>query len=299
MHLIVQVMKLRSKKPAATSLMLSWALSFALVVGLSSTVTSARPLDEVMSSGVLNVIVYRDNKPYSWETDGGDVIGIDAEIARAIAGIIKVKANVIARSAGEEVDDDLRSNIWQGPRTGGIKGDVMMHVPLDPELIARNNLVALSNPYYYEETVVAVDPAKAGGKGLDAFKSMKVAVKFSNAAHYFLAFANDGAYRENVSPWMNFDDAATYFVNGEAAGLAGPRSEVEAALSGRGVKVEYIVPDIPDTLRSKWNVGTAVNHDSRDLGYAIGKALRALAEQGEIAKIFEKHGASYVPPPVQ
>jgi polar amino acid transport system substrate-binding protein len=277
--------------------MVSWALAVAVAAASMTGVAKARPLDDVIATGVLNVIVYRDNKPYSWETDGGEVKGIDADLARAIAGELKVKANVIARSAGEEVDDDIRSNIWQGPRTGGIKGDVMMHVPLDPELIARNNLAALSNPYYHEETVIAVDPVKTAGKGIDAFKSMKVAVRFSNAAHYFLAFANDGAYRENVSPWMKFDDAAAYFIEGKAAGLAGPRSEVEAALSGSGVKVEYIVPDIPDTLRSRWNVGTAVNLDSRDLGYAIGRALRKLAEAGEVARIFEKHGASYVPPP--
>jgi len=273
---------------------------FGVIAGAGLALSSAaqcvaRPLDVVIATGVLNVIVYYDNKPYSWEEDG-KVKGIDADIARAIARELEVKAKVIARTAGEEVDDDLRSNIWQGPRTGGIKGDVMMHVPMDPVLIARNNLVAISNPYYHERVVLAVDPAKVGDKGLAAFREHKVAVRFSNAAHYYLAFAEEGAFRNNVSPWMKFEDAAKAFKEGASAGLAGPRSEVESALSDYDKPVEYITLEMPETLRSKWNVGTAVNHDSRDLGYAIGRALRKIRASGELQKIFESYGAKYVEP---
>ena len=275
------------------------ALAAAILLGWPVASAVSRPLDEVVDSGVLNVIVYLDNEPYSWDGKDGKVTGIDADVARAIAREMKLKANIIARSAGEEVDDDLRSNIWQGPRTGGIKGDVMMHVPMDRELIARNNLVMISNPYYHEEVVVAVDEAKVGERGLDAFRELKVAVRFSNSAHYFLAFTQEGAFRNNVSPWMNFKDAADYFRKGEAAGLAGPRSEVEAALNGYKGKVHYLVPKIPDTLRSSWTIGMAVNHDSRDLGYAIGRAMRKISASGELAEIFKKYGVGHVPPPVR
>lgn len=259
----------------------------------------ARPLDEVKDSGFLRVIVYTDFKPFSWEEDG-KVVGINADLGRAIARELGVKPKIIARGAGEEVDDDIRSNIWQGPRTGGVKGDVMMHVPMERELIARNNLAAVSNAYYHEEVILALKTDVLGDKaGLEAFqdgKGNKVACQFATSTHYFLAFAQDGKLRNNVSPFVKFESAAENFIEGGAAGLMGRRAQVESALQDSDLKLRIVVPEFPVTLRSRWNVGMAVKEDSRDLGYAIGSALRKLRASGELAKIFEKYGVSYVPP---
>jgi polar amino acid transport system substrate-binding protein len=259
----------------------------------------ARPLEEVKDSGFLRVIVYTDAKPFSWEEDG-KVMGIDADLGRAIAKQLGVKPKIIARGAGEEVDDDIRSNIWQGPRTGGVKGDVMMHVPMERELIARNNLAAISNAYYHEEVILALKTDVLGDKaGLEAFqdgKGNKVACQFATSTHYFLAFAQDGKLRNNVSPFVKFESAAENFLEGGAAGLMGRRAQIESALVGSDLKLHFQVPEFPVTLRSRWNVGMAVKEDSRDLGYAIGGALRKLRASGELAKIFEKYGVSHVDP---
>ena len=243
--------------------------------------------------------MYTDFKPFSWEEDG-KVVGINADIGRAIARELGVKPKIIARGAGEEVDDDIRSNIWQGPRTGGVKGDVMMHVPMERELIARNNLAAISNAYYHEEVILALKTDVLGDKaGLEAFqdgKGNKVACQFATSTHYFLAFAQDGKLRNNVSPFVKFKSAAENFIEGGAAGLMGRRAQVESALQDSELKLRIVVPEFPVTLRSRWNVGMAVKEDSRDLGYAIGSALRKLRASGELAKIFEKYGVSYVAP---
>lgn len=281
---------------------LGWA--YALIAALLTFVNlagpaDARPLDEVKESGFLRVIVYTDFKPFSWEEDG-KVVGINADIGRAIARELGVKPKIIARGAGEEVDDDIRSNIWQGPRTGGVKGDVMMHVPMERELIARNNLAAISNAYYHEEVILALKTDVLGDKaGLEAFqdgKGNKVACQFATSTHYFLAFAQDGKLRNNVSPFVKFKSAAENFIEGGAAGLMGRRAQVESALQDSELKLRIVVPEFPVTLRSRWNVGMAVKEDSRDLGYAIGSALRKLRASGELAKIFEKYGVSYVAP---
>jgi len=267
---------------------------------MSMTLASgARPLDEVKEAGELRVIVYTDAKPFSWE-DGDKVVGINADLGRAIAKQLGVKPKIIARGAGEEVDDDIRSNIWQGPRTGGVKGDVMMHVPMERELIARNNLAAISNAYYHEEVILALKSDVMGEDAdLQSFqdgKGNKVACQFATSTHYFLAFADDGKLRNHVSPFIKFESAAENFLEGGAAGLMGRRAQIESALGGSDLKLRFLTPEFPETLRSRWNIGMAVKEDSRDLGYAIGGALRKLKASGELAEIFQKYGVSYVNP---
>jgi len=280
-----------------------WGLLAAALLSLGFAAAGsaqARPLDEVREAGSLRVVVYTDFKPFAWETEDGKVVGIDADIARAIAQKLGVKADIIARAAGEEVDDDIRSNIWQGPRTGGVKGDVLMHVPMDRELIARNNLAAISNAYYHEHVILALKTDVLGAEAsLDAFadgKSNKVACQFATSTHYFLAFTRDGKLRNNVSPFAKFESAAENFLEGGSAGLMGRRAQIEDALHGKDLRLQFSEPEFPETLRSKWNVGMAVSEDSRDLSYAIGGALREMKSSGELERIFEKYGVSYVAP---
>ncbi len=272
-----------------------------LCLGVMSILpASARPLDDVREHGTLRVNVYTEAEPFSWVNDKGEVVGIDADIGRAIAKKLGVKSDIIARAAGEAADDDIRSNIWQGPRTGGVKGDVMLHVPMDKEFIARNNLAAISNAYYHEHVVLALKPDVLGqDASLDAFqdgKQHKVACQFATSTHYFLAFAQDGKLRNNVSPFVKFASAAENFLEGGSSGLMGRRAQIEFALQDRHLDLQFSEPEFPETLRSKWNVGTAVHEDSRDLSYAIGRILRELQSDGEMEKIFARYGVTYQAP---
>jgi len=80
---------------------------------------------------------------------------------------------------------------------------------------------------------------------------------------------------------------------GEVAGLIGPRGQLEAAVKGSGK--EYLVssPPFPGMSKPQWDIGVAINHDSRDLAYEIGDKLLELRESGEMKKIFNKYGLSY------
>lgn len=275
-------------------------LSFlVLSVILGSSSVGARPLDDVTASGVLRVIVYDDFAPFSWTAPDGSVKGIDADIARAIAARMKLQPDIIARIAGEEVDDDLRSNIWQGPRTGGHVGDVMMHVPMEKQFIARNTLVGISNAYHHEKVVLAVHPDMVDpAAGLSAFRNAKIAVQFATAAHYFIMFADDEAYKTSVNPFRKIDAAVASFLARENAGVLGPRSEIEALLGDKRSSVRIVEPQFDTDLRMAWTIGTAIKHDSRDTGYAVGKALQELEASGELAAIFKSYGVTRVAPPV-
>ncbi len=259
----------------------------------------ARPLDDVVESGILRVIVYDDFSPFSWTEADGTIKGIDADIARAIAAKMGLKPDIIARIAGEEVDDDLRSNIWQGPRTGGAVGDFMMHVPIEKEFIARNNLVGISNAYHHEQVVLAIHPDMVDvAAELKAFRNAKLAVQFASSAHYFVMFADDEAYKTNVNPYIKMKDAMESFLARTNAGIIGPRSEIEALLADKRDVVKILEPKFDTDLRMAWTIGTAVRQDSRDTGYAIGKTMRDLEASGELSKIFSSYGVTRVPPPV-
>ena len=277
---------------AACALLIGWA-------ALAPTTAAARPLDDVVASGILRVIVYDDFAPFSWTAEDGSVKGIDADVARAIAARMNLKPDIIARIAGEEVDDDLRSNIWQGPRTGGHVGDFMMHVPMEQAFIARNNLVGISNAYHHEQVVLAIHPDMVDpSAGIAAFASAKLAVQFASSAHYHVMFADGEAYKANVNPYRKVEDAMESFLARKNAGIIAPRSQIEALLGGERQSVLILEPKFDTDLRMAWTIGTAVKQDSRDTGYAVGKALRELEASGELAKIFARYGVTRVAPPV-
>ena len=258
----------------------------------------ARPLDEVVTSKILRVVVYKDNRPFSW-VENEQTKGIDVDLGRAIAKKLGVEAEIMARMTGEKVDDDLRFNIWKGPIAEGGVGDVMLHVPVDRELMARNNMAVISNGYFQERVALAIDPERTGpSPDFDFFRKEKIGVQFATVADYFLMRYQDGALMNNIVHHTKLETGVSQFVDKETAALLGVRSDIEGVLSERGLKATFVNPPMPGIVRSNWVIGTAVKDNSRDLGYAIGTALEELRSTGEMDKIFAAHGVTYVPPPV-
>ena len=109
----------------------------------------ARPYDDVIASGKLVVFVYDDYAPYSWY-DGDELKGIDVEIGRAFGEKLGVEIEFLVRGADENIDDDLRVNIWKGDLIHRKAADVMLHVPVDKEVNIRNNLAVITSPYFLE-----------------------------------------------------------------------------------------------------------------------------------------------------
>lgn len=276
------------------------ALSIALaaaVLSLAPGVCLARPLDDVVASKVLRVAVYENNKPFSY-SDGGKPAGVDVDIGKAIARELGVEAEFLLRMPGEEVDDDLRANVWKGPLTGGGVGDVMLHVPTDKEFALRNPQAVISNPYFEERVAVAIDPAKTGANpDFNVFKREKIGVKLGTVSDYFLMSYEDGALINNISHFTKPMDGPERFLAGETAALMGGRAEIEGLLHERGAKAVFVEPAMADIVRAGWVVGTAVAENSRDLGYAIGNALEKLRASGELATICAKYGVTFTPPP--
>lgn len=275
----------------------SFAYTIGAVIFLLSASLQARPLDDVVASKVLRVVAYEDNKPFSWTVDGKPR-GIDVEIGRALAHELGVEIEIILRMQGEEVDDDLRANVWRGPLTGGGVGDIMLHVPTDRELAMRNKEAVIGNPYFLETIAVAVDPKKVPkDSDFTLFKREKIGVKLGTVSDYFLMTFEDGALINTISHYTKPSVGIKEFLDGEVVAIMGVRSEIEGLLKERNLVSEFIVPEMPGIFRTSWVVGIAVDEKSRDLGYAIGGVLTKLRANGKLDKIFSDFGVTYIPPP--
>jgi polar amino acid transport system substrate-binding protein len=227
-------------------------------------------------------------------------LGIDVDLARAIARELGVEADVSLRVQGENQDDDLRGNVWRGPLTGGGVADIMMHVPVDRDFALRNKESVIGNQYYQERIAVAIHPGLTGeNPTFDVFKEKKISVQIGTVSDYFLMRYLDGALVENVAHHVKPRIGANEFIAKETAAWMGVRSAIEALLYIQGQKAIFVEPSMDGIVRSNWVVGMAWKEDSRDLGYAIGAALEKIRTSGELEKIFSAYGVSFVPPPLQ
>jgi ABC-type amino acid transport substrate-binding protein len=258
----------------------------------------ARPLDEVMASGVLRVAVYGDNTPFSEEGEGA-ARGIDADIARALAERLKLRLDLRVVDAGENVDGDFRLNLWRGDLAGSPLADLMLHVPHDRVLATRNEQIFLTTPYFEQRLGFAYRRGRIEGlEGVRDLEGHRVAVEGTSASDSLLMNAEGGRYRDAVQHYRSFDEAAKAYLAGETPILAGTRAAIEAAIAAAGAGDDHAVVEVPvpGLVRTRWDLGGAVRSDSRDLAYAVGDALAALAGDGRLKAICATYGVTYTPP---
>lgn len=269
-------------------------IAFALVAAAPA---AARPLDIVVEDGRIVFSVYSDYAPYAFVTDGV-LGGADVDIARRIAEKLGLTAEFMVRQAGETIDDDLRVNVWRGDIVEHKVADVMMHVPVDKGVMARNELVMILGAYFREEMAVAVDTAALPELTTFArFVYRPISVEVDTAGDFFLTNAFGGRLAQSIRRGRTFADAAATFAAGESDALMGSRAQMEwvaAAQPDRPLAV--LQPPMPGIVRTFWPVGIAVRHDSRDLGYAVDGALQEMRESGEMEGIYARYGVTWLPP---
>lgn len=257
----------------------------------------ARPVDEVIDSGYLTVFVYSDYAPYSWR-EGDTYRGIDVEIAEAMAAELGVELRLLMRGADENIDDDLRVNIWKGDLIHRQAADVMLHVPYDREVDTRNELAVLFSPYFRDEMAIVHDRRVLPQvPTFGYFVTRPIAVEVDTAGDFFLSNAFRGQLQQSVRRGRIFSDAVAMYTRGEVPALMGSRAQVEWVAHIAEAQDSLIAqPPMPGIVRTHWPVGIAVKHDSRDLGYALGDVLDALITSGELTSICARYGVTYVEP---
>lgn len=272
-----------------------------LLLGLLFCATvQARPVDDVVDSGVITIMVYSDYAPYSWEEDG-QALGIDVEIAKAIAEGLGVELELLVRGADENVDDDLRTNVWKGDLIHRKLADVMLHVPYDREVDVRNELAVLMAPYFQERMAIVHDTnAIPEVKTFGRFVSNPIAVELDTAGDFFLSNAFRGQLHRSIRRGRTFGEAADLYISGEVPAMMGSQAQMQWVASQATERSSNVTqPPMPGIVRTGWPIGIAIKHDSRDLGYAVGDVLTALQQSGEMTAIYERFGVKYLEPELE
>ena len=268
------------------------------VLGMLIALTGhARPYDEVVDSGKITVFAYSDYAPYSWIDESGPQ-GIDVEIARHFGKALGVEVEFLIRGADENLDDDLRVNIWKGDLIYRKVADVMMHVPFDREVDARNELAVLTAPYFQEQMALVFNTeVMPSVDTFGRFVTNPIAVELDTAGDFFLSNAFRGQLLQSVQRGRTFQDAMDLYTSEEVGALLGSKAQAQwVAFKSDNIQSEVVQPPMPGIVRTGWPIGIAIKNDSRDLGYALGDVLTELVDTGNMAKIYQRYGVEWIAP---
>ena len=272
-----------------TSRSLLAALLASLSLAFSLPAVANEDMDKIRASGKLTVAVYEDFAPFSGK--GG---GIDHDLADALAKKLNLKLSLLPFPAGEDIGDDLRNMVWKGHYLGFGPADVMLHVPVDRNVMQKNDKVEIFAPYY-RDTVKLVRNVKAipDLNGVASLEGKKLgAEKVSISAMVLLG---EQSLREGVTIYPTPIEALQKLKAGELDAVVASRSEIESVI--RDDK-QFEITDAPFTRlpRNGWVVGLAVKKENTELALLLQKAVNDLFDSGEMAALFTKHGVRSIKP---
>ena len=267
----------------------------AFALGLLPGMTHAAPLGKVRELGVLRVVVYKDNRPWSWE-EGGKLTGLDVDLANAVAKKLGVRADVAQLVADESVDDDLRHGVWKGGLLGFAPGDLMLHIPFDRTFAARNDQVAIIAPYYREsfrfagtQNAIDLEAAPTGWHG------HRLAAELDSIPDFYLIGSFGGILAKDVTHYPSGSDAVAAVAAGKAdAGLAS-RAQIEEGLHRGATGLTVRKGPLPAFTSPGWDIGMAVKENSRTLGDAVEEIITAMTVSGEMKALFAPYGVEWTP----
>lgn len=246
-------------------------------------------LEKIRKTGTLTVAVYEDFAPFS-----DNSAGIDVDLADALAKKLGVKLALLPFPAGENVNDDLRNMVWKGHYLGFGPADVMLHVPVDRNLMASNDKVEIFAPYH-RETVRLVYHAKAipDMRGAESLVGKRLgAEKVSISAMVMLG---DASLRDAVQIYPTAAAALEKLKSGELDAVMATRAEIESVLRG-DTRFDVIEPPFERLPRKGWVNGMAVKKEEVELAKLLQAAVNDLFESGEMSALFAKHGVKSIKP---
>ena len=251
-------------------------------------------MDAIQDQGHMMFAVYDDYPPYSW-MDAGKPRGVDVDIARIIAENLGVEARFNFVAAGENLEADLRNNIWKGAAIGGRVANVMMRIPYDSAFKCRVEQVVFTGQYSTESIAIAYDKASyPDEKPVPAyFRFDAVAVENDSISDFYLSSFAGGQLAGKMQRYPDMGDAMAALNAGETKAAMGPLAQLEYGL-GPGTAVHQ--PPLAGFAVSQWTLGVAVSFSYRPLSYAVDDAINYALQDGRIEKIYESYGLTFQPP---
>jgi ABC-type amino acid transport substrate-binding protein len=282
-----------------------YKITFLIIILISNL--NARSIEEIKETGNIIIAIYEDFPPYSFIEDG-IAKGIDIDLGKEIASSLGVKPIWYWTGSDESLDDDLRNVIWKGHLIHRTKADVMLRVPYDYEFIREkdtvtgqlsNEFVVMKAPYHAESWVIATDKKKISEvNSLAIFMYNTVAVELDTLpdAHFSSSFR--GKLRANVKHYPSILNAIDDLKIGKVDAVAGLKSQLEHRLDYKNNQDKFFMTEKIDYVKSKWDIGIAVRHDFRPLGYEIEGLIEQYIKQGKLKQIFNKYNITYEKPTV-
>lgn len=249
--------------------------------------------DEILDRGWMSLGVYANFPPWSFKRDG-KLVGIDVDIAKEVAKFIGVEPRIEELPAGENVDADLRNFVWRGPVIGGSVVNVLLHVPYHQELQIRNDLIVLTGKYTAGSLGLAYHQKRAGST-LAAFRYATLGVEIDTLADHLALQVYGGSLTPNVKHYTNISLMKQDLIDGVLDGVLAQKAEVEY-LTQDIPNFETVVPVMPGYGSPSWQVGVAVHHAYRALGYMVDDAMAELIASGRMEQIFANYGVKWVAP---
>ena len=251
-------------------------------------------LDDIQERGWISIAVYEAFPPYSYKKDG-KLVGVDIDLGNLIAKDLGVEARFYVTAAGENVDADLRNNVWKGKIIGGRVANVMMHIPYNKELICRNEQVVLGGHYFNEKVAIAYakEHYPDGGPVPAFFRFDEVGVENDTIADFYLSGIGNGQLIPKMKRYATTQDAMIGLENGEVKAVMGPLGQLEHGLTD---KLAVHTPPLVGLGVGEWTLSVATNFRWRPLGYAVEDTILAAIQDGRMEQIFTKHGLTWNKP---
>jgi ABC-type amino acid transport substrate-binding protein len=279
---------------------------------LHSSLAQARYYDDVIDSGYIKVGFYRDFPPYSFIKDG-EPTGVDVEVGKRIAKSLGLTFKPHWITPDENLEDDLRNNVWKGhyldkdEQQGALAlkniADVMMRVPYDREYsymqdstgAVINEMVVMFGPYQRESWQVAYDSTKLDNVSTIAvFQYHPIGVEIDSMPAFYLTSAFGGRMRDKTHHYPNARQAFAGMQKGDVDAVMAMRAEVDWLVSKAGNNNYKLAENgYPSMGKQKWDIGMAVKHTYRQLGYAIEEVVDGMVRNGEMKRIYQSYGLSY------
>ena len=280
-----------------------YKITFLILILISNI--SARTLEEIKESGNIIIAIYDNFPPYSYIQDGVEK-GIDIDLGKEIAKSLGVKPIWYWTGSDENLEDDLRNVIWKGHIIYKTKADVMLRIPYDYEFIRQkdkttgalsNELVVMKAPYHAENWVIATDKKKIEKlNSLGQFRFNTIGVELDTLPDAHLTSSFQGQLRPNVKHYVSISNAVDDLKKGKLSAVAGLKSQLEYYLGFNKNQDKYFMSEKIDYVRSKWDIGIAVRHDFRALGYEIEGLIEGYHKDNTLKNIFKKYNITYESP---
>ncbi len=265
----------------------------------------SRSYDDIIESDEIVIAVYSDFQPFSYIENEKEK-GIDVDLAHAIAKKLGVKLRLRWMTADENVDDDLRNNLWKGHFLNRTVADLMLRVPYDKaysllrddigELVHQH--VHMFAPFHTESWKIVFNRKKLESvETMAVFQYHDIGVEVDSIPQFYLTSAFQGRMRNRAKQFPTIIEAINAMTKSKVDAVMGLSSQI-SHYQGELSQEDYPLATnaFPMIGRQQWDIGMAVKADYRQLGYAVGDIVDSMVKTGEMHAIFAKYKATYKMP---